>query len=68
MYRYTVKFIGAAEVIVNAWSRREAVILACAERVKLGHHIDAYRIINNDTGDINDLDASKGALSVNWEE
>jgi len=36
--RYTVVFDGAVALTFNAGSIRDAVILACAERVKKGHH------------------------------
>ena len=65
-YTFSIYFTGAGEEVVNASSTIDAVILACAERIKKGKHIDAFGCNNRDTGKYTTLDGSRPALTVNF--
>jgi len=48
-YTFTILFVGGTCEVVTAGCHSDAIILACAERIKKGYHRECYRITNNDT-------------------
>lgn len=65
LYKFSVYFIGAMEEVVTAGCPTDAVILACANRIKKGFHREAYQVTNHDTNETFTLSHSK-TLQVNY--
>jgi hypothetical protein len=65
-YRFTVYFIGATQEQVSASCPTDAVILACAERIRKGFHRECYQVKNDDTDEVIGLAGDKTTLTVNY--
>lgn len=64
-YTFTIYFVGAGQEVVTAGCPTDAVILACAERIKKGLHRMGYQIQNNDTKEMWGLTGTN-TLKVNY--
>lgn len=67
--RYLIYFVGHSPAIeVYAFSDRDAIILACAKRIKIGKHCRVSKVRNCDQGTEKILDLSKESpFEINWE-
>ena len=63
-YTFTIYFVGAGQVVITAGCMRDAVILACAERLKKGFHMEAYSVRNHDTNEVQAIELD--SIRVNW--
>jgi hypothetical protein len=64
-YTFIVYFVGATQEIVNAGCPTDAVILACANRIKKGFHRECYQVENRDLKELHGLPGSK-TVTVNY--
>jgi hypothetical protein len=63
-YKFNVCFTGASMVEVYAGGFFDAVILACAERIKEGKHIKIFMVGNRDTNEFFEMNGERPALKV----
>jgi len=64
-YKFSVYFVGSGEEIVMAFCIRDAIILACAERIKKGYNIFATSCKNWDLNTVISLNSENPAVIVN---
>lgn len=64
-YTFTVYFTGATQEVVTTGSPSQAVILACAERIKRGQHTNCYCVQNVDTNEEYEVN-QRNTITVNY--
>jgi hypothetical protein len=64
-YTFIVYFVRATQEIVTATCPTDAVILACAARIKKGQHRECYQVENRDLKELHGLPRSKTVV-VNY--
>jgi hypothetical protein len=64
-FKFEVEFEGDMSESVMASCYKDAVILACAERIKKGFHCRALKVVLLDTGEFNLIDPT-WSLKINY--
>lgn len=65
-YKFSIYFTGNGEEVVHASGMTDALILACANRINKGLHINAFDGKNWDREEGASFDGSRPALSANF--